>query len=152
MKTLNDYIRESILDDEDVLISNAKDDTENPFILLRNLYDQYGDWRKVSITKLKQVVKMFEGDYFTRFHLETQISHRGNLQICDSIRQNVLFTIYIPNDYIMNIIPTEIGENINYLWGSLKKQQKYFKDIIKKYNMKYQKRLFELYNMYYIIQ
>ena len=58
----------------------------------------------------------------------------------------------IPDDYIINILPTEVEENINYLWGSLNRQQKYFKDIIKKYNMKYQKRLFELYNMYYISQ
>lgn len=143
---------ESILDDEDILVSKAKDDAKNPFILLRNLYDQYGDWKKVPIKELKPVVKIFEGDYFTKFHLETQITHRGNLQICDSVKWDVLFTIHIPDDYIINIIPTEIGENIKYLWGSLKNQQKYFKDIIKKYNMKYQKRLFELYNMYYILQ
>lgn len=143
---------ESILDDEDILVSKAKDDAKNPFILLRNLYDQYGDWKKVPIEELKQVVKIFEGDYFTKFHLETQINYHGNLQICDSIKWDVLFTIHIPDNYIINIIPTEVEENINYLWGSLKNQQKYFKDIIKKYNMKYQKRLFELYNMYYIIQ
>lgn len=146
MKTLY----ESILDDEEILMRNANVHAENPFILLRNLYDQYGDWKKVPIKELKQVVKIFEGDYFTKIHLETQISYRGNLQICDSIRWNVLFTIHIPDDYIINIVPTELRENINYLWGSLKKQQKYFKDIIKKYNMKYQKRLFELYNIYYI--
>ena len=126
---------ESILDDEDTLIGNAKDDAKNPFILLRNLYEQYGVWEKVPIKKLKQVVKIFEGDYFTKFHLETQITHRGNLQICDSVKWDVLFTIHIPDDYIINIIPTEIGENIKYLWGSLKNQQKYFKDMIKKYNM-----------------
>ena len=143
---------ESILDDEDILVSKAKDDAKNPFILLRNLYDQYGDWKKVPIEELKQVVKIFEGDYFTKFHLETQINYHGNLQICDSIKWDVLFTIHIPDNYIINIIPTEVEENINYLWGSLKNQQKYFKDIIKKYNMKYQKRLFELYNMYYILQ
>ena len=143
---------ESILDDEDILVSKAKDDAKNPFILLRNLYDQYGDWKKVPIEELKQVVKIFEGDYFTKFHLETQINYHGNLQICDSIKWDVLFTIHIPDNYIINIIPTEVKENINYLWGSLNKQQKYFKDIIKKYNMKYQKRLFELYNMYYILQ
>jgi hypothetical protein len=143
---------ESILDDEDILIGNAKDDTKNPFILLRNLYDQYGDWKKVPIKKLKQVVKIFEGDYFTKFHLETQITHRGHLQIiCDSIGREVLFTIHIPDDYIIKIIPTVAEKNINYLWGSLNKQQKYFKDIIKKYNMKYEKRLFELYDMYYIM-
>lgn len=143
---------ESILDDEDILIGNAKDDAKNPFILLRNLYDQYGDWKKVSIEELKQVVKIFEDDYFTKFHLEIQISNRGDLRIRDSIKWDVLFTISIPDDYIINIIPTEVEENIKYLWGSLKNQQKYFKDMIKKYNMKYQKRLFELYNMYYIIQ
>jgi hypothetical protein len=37
MKTLNDYIRESILDDEEVLIGNATKDSKNPI----NLFRQY---------------------------------------------------------------------------------------------------------------
>ena len=149
MKTLY----ESILDDEDILVSKSIKDSQNPFILLRNLYDQYGDWKKVPIEELKQVVKIFEGDYFTKFHLETQISKYNYLQICDSVERNVLFTVSTPDKpYIITLIPTELNKEINYIWGSLNRQQKYFKDIIKKYNMKYQKRLFELYKMYYILQ
>ena len=34
MKTLNDYIRESLLDDEEVLIGNSIKDSQNPFHLL----------------------------------------------------------------------------------------------------------------------
>ena len=37
MKTLNDYIKESLLDDEEVLMNNAKEDSENPFIVIGNL-------------------------------------------------------------------------------------------------------------------
>lgn len=37
MKTLNDYIKESILDDEDVLMNKAEEDSKNPFIVIGNL-------------------------------------------------------------------------------------------------------------------
>ena len=37
MRTLNDYIKESILDDEDVLMNKAEEDSKNPFIVIGNL-------------------------------------------------------------------------------------------------------------------
>lgn len=37
MKTLNDYIKESILDDEEELIDRASKDANNPFLTLKNL-------------------------------------------------------------------------------------------------------------------
>lgn len=35
MRTLNDYIKESILDDEDVLVGNLKKDADNPYLLIK---------------------------------------------------------------------------------------------------------------------
>lgn len=37
MKTLNDYIKESILDDEEELMNKASKDANNPFLTLKNL-------------------------------------------------------------------------------------------------------------------
>ena len=49
MKTLNDYIKESILDDENVLISKAVKDVQNPFYLLSTLYNGTKDLKKMKI-------------------------------------------------------------------------------------------------------
>ena len=40
MKTLNDYIRESILDDEDVLISKSIEDSQNSFYIIKSLLNE----------------------------------------------------------------------------------------------------------------
>jgi len=41
MKTLNDYIRESILDDEEELIGRLNDDFKNPFITILSTWLNY---------------------------------------------------------------------------------------------------------------
>ena len=40
MKTLNDYIKESLLDDEDVLIGKAKEISKNWLLTVKNMLEQ----------------------------------------------------------------------------------------------------------------
>ena len=58
MKTLNDYIKESILDDEDVLINNAEKDSKNPFIVIGNLIASSNNLQK-DITTQQAIDKIF---------------------------------------------------------------------------------------------
>lgn len=63
MKTLNEYIKESILDDEDVLINNAKEDSKNPFIVIGNLITSSNDLSK-DITTQQEIKKVIEKEIF----------------------------------------------------------------------------------------
>lgn len=40
MKTLNDYIKESLLDDEDVLVNNVRKDSQNWLLTIKNMLEQ----------------------------------------------------------------------------------------------------------------
>lgn len=51
MRTLNDYIKESILDDEDVLIGKAEEDSKNPFIVIGNLIVSSNNLQKDTTTQ-----------------------------------------------------------------------------------------------------
>ena len=42
MKTLNDYIRESLLDDEEKLIGRSIKDSQNPFLIIKYNYINNG--------------------------------------------------------------------------------------------------------------
>ena len=41
MKTLNDYIKESILDDEEELMGRFRSDVNNPFINIHSVWFNY---------------------------------------------------------------------------------------------------------------
>lgn len=149
MKTLY----ESILDDENTLINKTNTYVNNPFELLYSLYKEYEDFKKISINDLKRIINLIDNPS-SDFHLESQITNKGDLQIVDSKKWKILYTISpirsYNQDYWMVISPTEVGENINYIWGSERKQKLYFKNMFKKYNINYEKRLYDLYNLFYL--
>ena len=90
MKTLNEYIRESILDDEDTLIGNATKDSQNPFRVLKYYYDEtdktrstdrqwISKWYNVVDKELKRI-KLPKGVFYNIFadHIKF-MSRSGNL-------------------------------------------------------------------------
>lgn len=96
MKTLNDYINESLLDDEDVLINNAEEDSKNPFIVIGNLIASSNNLQKDITTQ----------------------------QAIDKIIRNVLIE-YLPDIFKTSSWASKKGIVINYYgstvsikWGS----------------------------------
>ena len=63
MKTLNDYIKESILDDEDVLMNKAEEDSKNPFIVIGNLIVASNNLQKDTTTQ-QEIKKVIEKEIF----------------------------------------------------------------------------------------
>lgn len=57
MRTLNDYIKESILDDEDVLIDKSIKDSKNPFIVIGNLITSSKNFNLQKDTIAQQAIK-----------------------------------------------------------------------------------------------
>lgn len=149
MKTLY----ESILDNEDVLLNKSKETVQNPFELLYSLYKECEDLKKISVNDLKRIINLIDNPS-SDFHLESRIIHNVDLQIVDS-KERIIFTISpirseYNQKYWMVITPTEDYENIKYIWKSKEKQEQYFKNMFKKYNINYEKRLYDLYNLFYL--
>lgn len=48
MKTLHEYIKESILNDEDILISNAIKYSQNPFVIINNMFKNGKEMREIA--------------------------------------------------------------------------------------------------------
>ena len=48
MKALNDYIKESILNDEDILISKSIEDANNPFVIINNMFKSGKEMREIA--------------------------------------------------------------------------------------------------------
>lgn len=58
MKTLNDYIKESILDDEEELIGRSIKDSQNPFLILK--YDYINNGKIVYTGSIDEIKKIFD--------------------------------------------------------------------------------------------
>jgi hypothetical protein len=76
MKTLY----ESILDDEDVLISNIKKDAKDPFITLSSLYLKYKNVHKIPEDKMNDVMHMI----FKRLSDNEKYDFRYNILTSDN--------------------------------------------------------------------
>ena len=93
MKTLY----ESILDDEDILVSKSIKDSQNPFILLYKLFEGENNWKDASFkhyTKAEKIVKDCLGNWLPKVVLE-------NLKIRfydDGL--GITVKMYIPTDLI----------------------------------------------------
>lgn len=83
MKTLNDYIKESILDNEEALIGNSIKDTQNPFRVLKIKYDElknsYGAWERYAEEVMYKIplpkgVIYFIGKDFIRIDIKSTSS------------------------------------------------------------------------------
>ena len=74
MKKLDIYIRESILDDEDTLISNATKDSKNPFIIISNNYLEKGN--KLDLKDILLLDKKLFTSKFAKYSYENYIEHK----------------------------------------------------------------------------
>lgn len=69
MKTLY----ESILDDEDILVSKSIKDSQNPFILLYKLFEGENNWKDASFkyySKVEKIIKDLLGNWLPKVVLE----------------------------------------------------------------------------------
>ena len=118
MKTLNDYIKESILDDEDVLVGNLKKDADNPYLLIKqwllnaksvsDLPDEFIPFiEKHVISRLKLIpvlknkkINTYINYGYKNLRVDIEVSVRGNshLQILSIIingdKLKVLLSFY----------------------------------------------------------
>ena len=133
MKTLNDYIKESILDDEEELIGKAEKTANNPFELMYLLHEQYKNWKKVPKKRINNIINSLP-------KLNHQVYY--GLAPDDSLRIYVngitAFTVTFPRfGFRIAILPTSWSKEVEIIWGSKNDRDKYFKDIFKKYNVSY---------------
>ena len=64
---------ESILDDEDILVSKSIKDSQNPFILLYKLFEGENNWKDASFkyyTKVEKIIKDCLNDWLLKVVLE----------------------------------------------------------------------------------
>ena len=139
---------ESILDDEDILVSNLKKDA-NPVLMLYNLYMQYNDWKKISIDDIQNIIKLLDNGYFTDFNLIAHVDIYGTLEVCNSKNNKALYT-FSPTirRYKLCITPSE---EVNNGWKTKRNQKRYFDELFKRYNITYDKHCYNIFNVYYIL-
>ena len=130
MKTLNDYIKESILDDEDVLISDIKKDTKNPFILLDMLLNQYDEkLNDIPENKINEVVELLKLPKTMRIEPNRFRNRKAQvLSLCDEHSSTITF-LMIYKDYIyIDIGPYH--KSHEDLFGGKKEWKTYIKDVL----------------------
>ena len=149
MKTLNDYIKESILDDEEKLIGNSIKDSQNPFIVLYNYYLSNGE--KIPFGKQKDISSILKS---LELPLKSPLT-AFEINIVDkqlfSIRNDeneALCYITLNDEFSYNGISYDCKLFIEFIpdayWGQ-KKMNYYMKSWAKKYNLTHASK-----NIYYL--
>jgi hypothetical protein len=139
MKTLNDYIKESILDDEDVLIRNVKKDSKNPFTLLDILLNQHSENLSaipekmineiVELLKLPKTMKIEPRCSKLTYWRDPYIS------LYDKYSR-IIASIMINKDYFVVDIGF-YGKSHEDLFGGKKEWETYIKDVlVKEFDLK----------------
>jgi hypothetical protein len=138
MKTLQDYINESILDDEDVLIGNVKKDSKNPFVLLDTLLNQHGEnlnsIPEKMINEIVELLKLPKTMKIKPICSKLTYWREQSITLYDKYSRTVA-TIMINKDYFL----VDIGyysKSHEDLFGSRKEWETYIKDIlVKEFNL-----------------
>lgn len=149
MKTLNDYIKESILDDEESLIGNSIKDSQNPFMVLYNYYLSNGE--KIPFGEQKDISNILKSlelplkSKLTAFEIYIVDSKLFAIHDDD---YNVLCFITFDDEFSYNGISYDCKLFIEFLegadWGR-KKMNYYMKSWAKKYDLKHASK-----NIYYL--
>ena len=92
MKTLNDYIKESILDDEDVLMNKAEEDSKNPFIVIGNLIVASSHLAKDNSTQqaIDKIINMYNPDLIIT--VDCGISSHDEVEYCKEKGLDIIIT------------------------------------------------------------
>lgn len=134
MKTLNNYIRESILDDEDVLIRNVKKDSKNPFALLNTLLNQHGEnLNAIPEKMINEIVELLKLPKTMK--IEPRCSKltywkEQSITLYDKYSRTIA-TIMINKDYFLVDIGF-YGKSHEDLFGGKKEWESYIKDVLVK--------------------
>jgi hypothetical protein len=137
MKTLNEYIKESILDDEDVLIGNSIKDTQNPFRVLKIKYDElknsYRAWERyaeevMSKIPLPKGVRYFVGKNFIKIFIES--TSTTLFEISFSCQTPIL-----PKNACCLLVDNTLSTNLKGKIGP--NALKFIKSFIKKYDFEH---------------
>lgn len=125
---------ESLLDDEDVLISSVKD--HNPFELMYLLHEQYKSWKKVPKKRINSIINSLPSLPKPNHQFYYGLAPDDSLRIyVDGI---TAFTVTFPMyEFRIAILPTSMHKEVKYIWGSKNDCDNYFKSIFKKYDMSY---------------
>ena len=132
MKTLY----ESILDDDDVLIADAKKDTNNPLRLFHVLYKQYGDLTKAPQQDIIDVLSELDFPDFKDLNMSV---HQGHVSF--SANGRVIFRVSCEPDTrtgqnAVKILFNSQSRIVNIWIGSAASTKKYKKKLINDFNMK----------------
>ena len=161
MKTLNDYIRESLLDDEEKLIGRSIKDSQNPFLMIKYNYINNG---KIAYTgsideiqkifdqyKVMDNIPMNDNLYLASFRNSLEVEIRGYAECFIEISKNYMKEnnstfINTQNKYKefnkdSNIISFQewFGKDNGFIEIMFKTKAKYLKwirEFTKKYHMK----------------
>ena len=146
MKTLY----ESILDDEDVLISNIKKDIDNPFLILANLSDSDCDNKSIVLGILKSIKfpKPIDNEYLDLAIKNYSIKQRKRCCYYDILYpsdiENIktlktIFQIIVFDKDDKRSIAIESGYNkdVYEIFKNFTRYNAWIRDTAKKYNIKY---------------
>lgn len=138
MKTINDYIRESLLDDEDVLMQKANESAYWPYhtstLVQAKRYDELKTYLLQDREFKEDIISLFSRDIII-----VPEEYSVNIYLnCDIFRPVVRF-IYLKHRKTLRI---DIGKLDNYPKSFLKyiknktKYQKLIGNLVKKYNLR----------------
>lgn len=132
MKTLY----ESILDDEDVLVTDTKMDINNPLRMFHTLYIQYGDLTKAPQQDIIDVLSKLDFPDFKDLNMSV---HKGHVAF--SANGRVIFRVSCEHDRdtggeIVKLLLNSVRRVINIWIGSTASVNKYKKKLINDFNMK----------------
>lgn len=138
MKTLNDYIRESILDDEDVLVRNIKKYSKNPFALLDALLNQHSENLNAipekMINEIVELLKLPKTMKIKPVCSKLTNWREQTITLYDKYSRTIAWFM-IDKDSILVDIGFR-GKSHEDLFGSKKEWESYIKDVlIKEFNL-----------------
>ena len=122
MKTLQDYINESILDDEEVLVADTKKSVNNPFVMIFNLLNSSKDIRDdfKTQTEIKKIFYKYLAEglpYETTSNIRFRFTHQFFSMYISKLSYNEdLITITQNNLEAAKELNTHNGDNIAILF------------------------------------
>lgn len=120
MKTLNDYIRESLLDDEEELIGRSIKDSQNPFLMLK--YDYINNGKISYLGSVDEIKKLFD-----RFKVMDNIPMNDHLYLA-AFRDSLAIEIDGYAECLITVSPNYMRENSTTFINTQKKYKEFNKE------------------------
>lgn len=137
MKTINEYIRESLLDDEDVLVRNIKKNLKNPFVLLDALLNQYDEnLNAIPEKKINEIVELLKLPKTMKIKpiCSTTRWREQTIRLYDKYSRTMAWFVINKDSILVHI--GDYGKAHEDLFGGKKEWETYIKDVlIKEFNL-----------------